>query len=354
MEDKSHSRQAFLIVLLAFVVLGFFVLRPYLMYVIAAILLLVAFKPVSIWLHERINNRILVSIIMLLLILIIIVLPGAFLIKNLFQETSRIYSSIVVPESFASINQKISALLGTNVDVSALLSNVVKGMNDYLLSKSFKAVTAVTDIAVGLFIMFFILFYGFKSIHGPWFRLGKLIPLDDRRKRRIFSEIETVTNAVVFGQGVAALAQGAVGLLGFLIFGLPNPFFWGLAMAVFSFIPFLGTPLVWLPAGILELLNGNTTIGILFLLYNLIFTTNVDNLIKPYLISSRSRLHPIIVVLGVFGGISAFGIIGMILGPIILALLIILLEEYTGLQNVPVVVGMSDIKTWMKQFKKKQ
>jgi predicted PurR-regulated permease PerM len=137
-----------------------------------------------------------------------------------------------------------------------------------------------------------------------------------------------VITAVLYGQLLIAVLQGLVGGLGFLIFGIENPVFWGFTMGVLSFIPLLGPPAVWLPAAIYLIYAGNLVSGIGLIIYGVVIVMNIDNFLKPKLIGGKSGMHPIVVLVGILGGITLFGFAGFIIGPIILALALLIIKFY--------------------------
>jgi predicted PurR-regulated permease PerM len=197
---------------------------------------------------------------------------------------------------------------------------LVKAAPDFLGS--------ITDWLLGFFIMLFVMFYSLQSGRGSFERVRALIPLAPNLKDKLIEEIKSVTWAVVYGQVVTALIQGSLGGLGFLIFGVPNAVLWGFVMIVLSFLPLIGTPIIWAPAGIFLILSGATARGIGLLLWGGILVMNVDNFLKPRLISGQSNIHPVVVLLGVLGGLKLFGFIGLVAGPLTLALLIALVRFY--------------------------
>jgi predicted PurR-regulated permease PerM len=124
------------------------------------------------------------------------------------------------------------------------------------------------------------------------------------------------------------MLQGALGTLGLLIFGVPKWLFWGAIMMLTAFIPFLGTPIVWIPAVASLLLGGNTARGIGLLIYSATLVMNIDNFLRPKLMSGRTQVHPVLILIGVLGGLKVFGIVGMLVGPLILALLVAFVRFY--------------------------
>ena len=152
--------------------------------------------------------------------------------------------------------------------------------------------------------MFFVLFYLFRESQESYERLRALIPLAPTLKDKLIEEVTSVTWAVVYGQVMTGLIQGTLGGIGLLIFGASNPILWGFMMIIFSFLPVVGTALIWVPAGIFLILSGATFRGIGLLIWGGVLVTNVDNFVKPRLISGRSNIHPVTVLLGVLGALS--------------------------------------------------
>jgi predicted PurR-regulated permease PerM len=144
-----------------------------------------------------------------------------------------------------------------------------------------------------------------------------------------------ITSATIYGQIMLSLVQGALGGLGFLIFGVSSPILWGLVMAIFAFLPVIGTAFIWVPAGLILLVNGllshsNSLLwrGIGLLLYGALIVSTVDNLLRPRIVGRKAHMHPVLVLLGVLGGLQAFGFLGFVIGPLILALLMTFVRIY--------------------------
>jgi predicted PurR-regulated permease PerM len=130
----------------------------------------------------------------------------------------------------------------------------------------------------------------------------------------------------MYGSILIAVIQGALGALGFWIFGIESFFIWGMVMAIFALVPFVGTAIIWIPAALYLIAKGTTSgnmtlvwHGVGLLLYGVFIISSADNLLKPKLIGDRAGMHPVVVLLGVLGGLSLFGFAGFLIGPLILA-----------------------------------
>jgi predicted PurR-regulated permease PerM len=183
------------------------------------------------------------------------------------------------------------------------------------------AVGTVLSFTVMLFILFFIIRDG-RAIA----RLGAaLVPLEPARREELAVRLASVTRAVVRGTVVTALVQGCLLGIAFAVVGLPAPVVFGVLAAVLSVVPFGGTALVWVPAVAALAFQGHyPQAGILLAFGALI--SSVDNFLKPLLISGSSPLPTIAVFIGVLGGLAAFGLIGLFLGPVVIALTLALVE----------------------------
>jgi len=140
--------------------------------------------------------------------------------------------------------------------------------------------------------------------------------------------LRTITQAVLYGQVLTAVIQGGLGGLALLVFGVQNALFWGAIMIITAFLPLLGTPVIWVPAGVGLILDGEVTRGILLLVFGATVVMNIDNFLRPKLVSSRTNVHPVLILIGVLGGLRVFGFIGMLIGPLILAILVALIKFY--------------------------
>ena len=186
-----------------------------------------------------------------------------------------------------------------------------------------------------MFIVLFVMFFLFRD--GKIFidKIERIMPLKDEYRKHVFKKLNDMAYAVIYGSIIIAIIQGTLGGLGFLAFGLPSPILWGIVMMFASLIPYVGSSIIWFPASLILIFNGylnsetNLIIkGIFFILYGIFVVGTIDNILKPKLIGDKAGIHPVLVMLGVVGGLSFFGFIGVIIGPIILAMLVTFIEIY--------------------------
>ena len=184
------------------------------------------------------------------------------------------------------------------------------------------ALGTAVSFTLMLFLLFFLLRDGVRMLHAV---LG-LVPLAANRKQRLAAHLGDVTRAVVFGTLVTSLLQGATVAVGFWLVGLPSPIVFGVVAALLSVLPFGGTAFVWVPAGLWLLFAGRAGAGVFLLAWGALVVVLADNLLRPVLISGRTHVPTLAVFVGVLGGLAAFGLVGLFLGPIVIALTLVLVR----------------------------
>lgn len=326
-ESEKVSKYIFIIILLILSYLAFKLAQPFLTYVFLGAILTIAVYPFYCWFCTRVKNKKLGSLITIILILLIIIIPSLVIVSALAKQTIGFINSFD-QSYFDKINGFVVNIFGPRVNLGENLSEFVIEIKDIAVKSAVSIASSVADVVLGLFIMFFIMYYGFVEGAGWISSLKEFIPFNRERKEKLVKRIKDVTHGVLYGQIFVALLQGTFGGLGFFFVGISNPVFWGFIMAVLAFIPFVGTGLVWVPAGIIEIINHNIMGGIFIFVFGFIMIAGIDNFLKPRIISGRANIHPIVALLGVLGGLKVFGLFGMIIGPVIAALFITMSEFF--------------------------
>jgi len=327
MVNNKFGKYTFVILLLLILYISFLIVKPLLPYIVLAFVLGSAMYPLTKRFNERIKNKTIVAFIMILLVLVILILPLSYTVGNLINQASGVYKSFD-PQIIDEISDYLSGVSGKEVDVSAYLIKSISEIRNYIISSIPEFIESISGMVLGLFVMFFTLFYIVRDGETIKKSLSDLIPLNDEYKTKVIEEIDKVTRGVINGQVLTAVIQGIVGGLGFFIFGVPNPIFWGFIMVILAIIPLLGTAMIWVPAGVIELMSGNYVSGVGILLFGAIIVGNLDNLLRPRLISGKTKVHPVVILIGFLGGLKLMGIIGFIVGPVILAILLTLIRFY--------------------------
>jgi predicted PurR-regulated permease PerM len=187
------------------------------------------------------------------------------------------------------------------------------------------AIGTLVSLMLALFVLFFVL------RDGPRFARAvvRMLPIEPALRGKLSRHLIDVTRAVFMGIGLTALVQGTLLGIGFAIAGLPSPLVFGVLGVLFALVPVVGTAVVWVPATIWLLIQGESGYALFMAGWGVIVVGGVDNFLRPMLISGRVEVPTLAVFIGVMGGLSAFGVIGLFLGPIVLGLLVALFRFTT-------------------------
>ena len=320
-----QERVFFVLLFTTIAVLGLMIMWPFLGYIVLAGILTYILFPIYSFILGRTRKPELSSALSILIALLIMVLPTVYLVSELVQQVSGAYSNFRA-ENLQRVGDYLSGLTGNRLNFQDMLTSALEQIRQSIVGIAPDILGSITSLVLGLFIMFFVMFYGFREGQGFLRHIKELLPLDPVLKESLFYELRTITQAVLYGQVMTAVIQGAVGGLGLLFFGVPNWIFWGAIMMITAFLPVLGTPIIWVPAAVGLIIDGQTGRGIGLLIYGSTLVMNIDNFIRPRLVSGRTKVHPVLILIGVLGGLRMFGFIGMLIGPLVLALLVALIK----------------------------
>ncbi|MFO1407606.1 MAG: AI-2E family transporter [Steroidobacteraceae bacterium] len=212
----------------------------------------------------------------------------------------------------------------TAADLQSWLVDSGQRLLQSLASSGGSVVLGALGKLVSLALMIFVLFFMLRD--GPELarKVVRMLPIEERRRSRLWTHLVEVTRAVFMGIGLTALIQGVLVGIGFWIAGLPSPLVFAVIGALCALVPIVGTALVWVPGALFLASQGDYGHATFLAAWSVIVVGSVDNFLRPLLISGRAELPTLAVFVGVMGGLSAFGFIGLFVGPIVLGLLVAL------------------------------
>ncbi len=217
-----------------------------------------------------------------------------------------------------------------DTDLPTLLRQGAEKLAAFLASQVGPVLRNVAVFLFDLFVTLFALFYFFRDADRLMSGLRRLLPFDAEHRERILKESRELIVASVLITLVVAAAQGFFGGIAFAVVGLPTPFFWGVVMAFFSLVPVVGTALVWVPAAMWLVFAGHWGRAIVLALICSVVVGAVDNVLRPVLLHGRTQMNGLLVFVSLLGGLHVFGLLGLVLGPIIVATTASILDAYAG------------------------
>ncbi len=315
-------------------------LNPFLHTIAWAMVLSITFYPLYKILLKLLRRPWLSSLLTLIIILILILGPFTYIVGSLVKEITDLYIMIESRgfETITDIQRRpwIEDVFGKiksfkvfeDFDFREEVVRILKDIGKYIAQNFSNLFKNAVILVVNFVIMCLTIFYFLKDGNTLANYIKSLLPFPESQKERLEERIKEMVVAAIYGGVAVGIAQGTLGGLAFYIFGISSPVFWGTAMAFFSLVPVFGTFLIWGPAGLILILSGSYIKGAGLLLYGVLIISSVDNIIKPLVIGGRTKLHILLVFFSVLGGIRFFGFLGFILGPLITALCLSLLEMY--------------------------
>ena len=319
-------RQLFaLLIVLLIGLLIFYELLPYLSGVLGAITFYILMQG---WMVKLVNKGwrpgwaaallMLISFVGILLPIMGVILMLGKRVGQAVQNSEKVLSA--VDQNIHFWEQKIGYDFADSIDVNAISSWLSNGLQN-IAGGTFNVI-----LAVGL--MYFLLYYMFTDQKMMNSGIGRIFPVSERSFEMISTQLKSIVRSNALGIPLVALAQGIIALIGFLIFGVEDPFFWFVIVTIGSMIPFVGTAVGIVPVFILELSIGNTWAAWGILIYGIVVVGSTDNIIRLYVLKKLDDVHPLITLIGVIIGVPLFGFIGLIFGPLMISLFLILLQVY--------------------------
>jgi predicted PurR-regulated permease PerM len=331
--------------LMGFLLLGFLlylILAPFFGPIAWALFIAFLIQPVHRWLARKLGGRPVISATILTVVTLLVILGpltalGAAFAKQVTDLARQVQQFVVdhrpsTPSDIASLPFVGPALAwvqdNTGISLAQIQAWAIEGAQAILKALAGlgrAAFLGALDTAIGFALMMFILFFAIRD-SARWVETARaLVPMSAAERQRLFEHLASVTRAMVYGTGVTALVQGALVGVGFAIVDLPSPVVFGVLAALGALIPLVGTPAVWVPAAIVLAAQGRWYAALFMALWGA-FVVTIDNFLRPWLVSGRADVGTLTVFIGVLGGVGAFGPIGVILGPLVLALAIALVR----------------------------
>lgn len=345
--EPKYSKISFLIFFVLIITLSIILIWPFFPTVLAGLVVAYIFYPLFRKINGVIKKNFLSAAIVSLLVVLVFTIPALLTVKVVYQDVAKtlIVSKQRVSTAFfegcqqdtiaCNLNNYLANSFNDPKTKDAIYASLSRFSFTFLNSIP-DFIAAVPKVILNLFILLFVMFYVFKD--GERFEddIRTLLPFSPTFNDRLITRTKSLLHATVYGAIIVAIIQGILGTIAFYIFdAVDTPILWGVLLAIAALVPFVGTALVWFPIGLIQIFNGfitNTPAmfwkGVGVLLFGTFIISTIDNIIKPRIIGNRSDLHPVLVLVGIFGGIALFGFVGIIVGPLILSILMSFIEVY--------------------------
>lgn len=305
-----------------------------------AIILAIMLHPTKEWLTARTRRPGLASLLATFAAIVLLGILIAVVGLSLTEELTKAYNALNQrtleeggwPSLAARATDRVADVVATRLPINKEairmeLLDLMKGASGYLLRNISAAVGGVTNFIITSLLVTVFLYFLLRN-GSKWIaRLVELTPLDSQTNDRLLQTVRDSVIANLSGMLVVIVAQGLLLSLGFWIIGVQSPVLWGMLGGLASIIPVVGAFLVWAPVAIAYIFQGNSWQALFLILWGVFIVGSADNVLRPWVVGKRNKLHPVLIALSVIGGTYAFGALGILFGPLLISLAAAILQE---------------------------
>ncbi|MBZ5698494.1 MAG: AI-2E family transporter [Acidobacteriia bacterium] len=341
--NETVRKQAAVVCLLVLAAIALYlcylIAKPFLVPLVIAVMLAIVFHPLHLKIRTFLRNPNAAATISTTLVLLVVAIPLVVLGISVSRELSAVVQSLRERSGTQGGLSPYLAYLGENLlkrlgnyanlsqfDPEAALLRGAEQVSRYLLSAGAAAVSNILSFALDTVVVFFSLFFFFREGESILQSVGAVLPLNSDQTEKLFAGIAETMTANLYGGLAVAAAQGTLTGIAFGILGLSAPILWALVTALASLVPVVGSALVWGPAVILLFLSGHWIKAIVLLALGAGVVGQVDAVVRPYVIGAHVKVHTLLVFFSLLGGVEAFGIVGIFIGPVVLSVTMAVLD----------------------------
>jgi predicted PurR-regulated permease PerM len=343
--ERSTLSRIFMITLLCALFLLLTLFWAYFTSILLALILASTFHPFYVRVCKFLGGRERLSAFLVVaLILLVLIIPAASLLGSLSGEALELYGkasnsvslkkiqeAIHGNSAFAVHLRKAEKIFGIKINGESLqraTTSLASSVGFYLSRQISAAGSNLLSFLVHFFLMVLMIYYLFRD--GPRLKgyISELLPFPSEQQELLMTRFRSTVKAILFGNGINCVVQGILGGFGFLIFNLGSPVLWGTFIAFSALLPVVGSSIVFVPATAVLALQGKHGTALAFLVYSVCYSLVMENVIKPRLIGKEMRMNSLLVFIGILGGLKTFGILGIIYGPLIMAIFFTLADIY--------------------------
>lgn len=327
--EVFSQKERNVIILIIVIILGAilaYAVRGIIGAILGTMVMYTLFRNLNIFLIEKWHwRKPLAAVAVIILSVFIIVLPFAGIGTMLVNKAIELQKN---PTWVKQIVDAVNTFAGDTLGKPDLIREQLEASAAYMGGLLTSVLGGAANLFLEVTVMYFILYFLLVNYKGFERGLIHYLPFDNESASVFGEELKNITYSNIIGQTFIAIVQGATLALGFYIFNVSDPFFWGVICAILSFVPLLGPPLIFVPAAIILFSQGNNWEGVGLLAYGFILVINIDNVLRLIIAKKIGDIHPIITVIGVIIGIPLFGLMGLVYGPLLLAYFLIAVRIY--------------------------
>ncbi len=338
----------FLVLFIGSLILLLWLLQPFVATIVLALVVAGMFSPV----YRKLTKKMSItwaSMTTCILIFFLLFIPIVFFVGALSTEALALIDTAkdaVLGDQFKKLLENRELIDKANIflarfnisvtgdQIVSTLSEAGKATGLFLFKQANSIAANLFKFFVNFFFMLVIIFFFLIDSRKLLSFIVDLSPLPDEQDSKLIRKFKEMAGAVLVGNGLAGAIQGVAGGVVFALFGLGSPILWGFVMGILAFLPIMGIGLVFVPATLLLFLKGRFAAGLFFIVFYIFLMITIEYIFKPYFMGDRMQMHSLLVFLSIMGGLNAFGILGIIYGPLIVTAFLTLAEIYKASYQV--------------------
>jgi len=331
-EWESFARQIVgIVIFIAILVLTYLLLKPFLPAILSAVIFAYLCFPLYDKLQKALKNKNISASFICVLVAVVLLFLTLFMLQIVVTEISGFSSYYKAENLSTSVKNfmiRISSEKTFAESVGMFVDKAVEKISAGAISYSTSALENIPLLLLQFFIFFVIMFFSMTKSDEILDFIKNVLPFRESARQKFVNEFKEVSNGVIFGIFVVGIIQGITAGIGFWIFGVPEAILLTVASMIAVIVPYLGSAIIWIPVSIGLMLTVSMTKGILLLLYGIVVIGVMENIIRPYIVSRKTKISFAIILIGMVGGFELLGLIGLIAGPLILDYLLLFIEFY--------------------------
>ncbi|MDO8459516.1 MAG: AI-2E family transporter [Nanoarchaeota archaeon] len=328
-KEREFRKIALLILIIGLGVLTYLILRPIMISIIGGLLLAYMFFPLYRQISKRIGYPGLSAGIVSVIVLIIIILPLWFLIPPMVQQIFELFRSsqgIDIQSFLIRLFPTASDQFITQITVTA--NSAISKLSSTALNYLVDLLVDFPTISLHFLLVAFVFFFALKDEIKFKEFASAISPLNKFQEKALVKQFKDITDSIVYGQILVGIFQGIATGIGLVLFGVPNALFLTVFAIILGILPVIGPPLIYLPIAVYLYSTISFPLATIYLVYNLVVVSILEHVIRAKLVSRRTDISQVFILIGMVGGLFIFGILGLVLGPLIIAYFITLLKAY--------------------------
>lgn len=330
-DKKIIGRGAVGVLIFILFVAAIFILKPILGAIFFGVFTAYIIHPLYVPLRKKIQNGNVSTVMFLFLLVFLLAIPLWFFLPSFAREVFDTYLYVQNTDLSGVISGALTNLFGSDLSgrIAVQVNLFIVKFFSFSLDASSSLLADLPNFILQFSIFLFTLYFALKDSEKIKKYITELSPLSQSTENKFATEFRQITNSIVFGQIVVGVIQGLLLGLGLWVLGIDRVLFLTTIAVVASIIPIVGAWLIWIPVSFYLLISGDTISATILFFYGLLFVSTIDNVLRPYFISKRSHnLNIFVAIIGTLGGLYTFGVIGLILGPLVLSYLLIIIDFY--------------------------